>query len=256
RLAGGPEVRLQRDRVERDERVDEPLHLPRRAEEADVRAAPADHGEVGEVRAQDRPDHRHRLAPRPPAAEADRHAGPQLGDGLLLGAALVAGCAHRVVFVSRLATNASRCSSATPERFSSNVNPCSKRYERFTSQRSIPLRLSLAARITVGDFAAIWPATAIATSRSCAAGTTSSTDPNRWSPCAVAAAAVYPLARALGWGARRARWVAAPSAPRSTSGSPKVASSAATITSALPTSPMPPPRQYPCTAATTGTAQS
>ena len=50
--------------------------------------------------------------------------------------------------------------------------------------------------------------------------------------------------------------MAAPSAPRSTSGSPNVASSAATITSALPTSPMPPPKQYPFTAATTGTAHS
>ena len=35
-----------------------------------------------------------------------------------------------------------------------------------------------------------------------------------------------------------------------------IASRDATITSALPTSPMPPPRQNPCTAATTGTAHS
>ena len=52
------------------------------------------------------------------------------------------------------------------------------------------------------------------------------------------------------------RWVAAPSAPRSTSGSPKKASSVATITSALPTSPIPPPTQNPATAAMTGTSHS
>ncbi len=67
---------------------------------------------------------------------------------------------------------------------------------------------------------------------------------------------VYTMARILCWGTRRARWVAAPSAPRSTSGRPKVASEAATMTSALPTSPIPPPRQKPLTAAITGTAHS
>jgi hypothetical protein len=45
-------------------------------------------------------------------------------------------------------------------------------------------------------------------------------------------------------------------APRSTSGRPNLASSEATMTSALPTSPMPPPTQNPLTAATTGTAHS
>ena len=39
-------------------------------------------------------------------------------------------------------------------------------------------------------------------------------------------------------------------------GRPKVASSEATTMSALPASPMPPPRQKPCTAAMTGTSQS
>ncbi len=67
---------------------------------------------------------------------------------------------------------------------------------------------------------------------------------------------VYTIARILCWGTSRLRWVAAPRAPRSTSGSPKVASSAATTTSALPTRPMPPPRQKPLTAAITGTGQS
>src|SRR5699024_1015180 len=50
--------------------------------------------------------------------------------------------------------------------------------------------------------------------------------------------------------------VAAPSAPRSTSATPNVASSEASTTSALPTRPTPPPRQNPCTSAITGTAQS
>ncbi|SHS91077.1 Uncharacterised protein [Mycobacteroides abscessus subsp. abscessus] len=49
--------------------------------------------------------------------------------------------------------------------------------------------------------------------------------------------------------------MAVPSAPRSTSGTLNTASSAATITSALPTKPIPPPRQKPLTAATTGTLQ-
>ena len=74
--------------------------------------------------------------------------------------------------------------------------------------------------------------------------------------CAVTVWQVYTIARSSGCGTSRARWVAAPSAPRSTSGSPNVASSAATIMSALPASPMPPPRQNPYTAAITGTGQS
>src|ERR1700757_2348714 len=57
-------------------------------------------------------------------------------------------------------------------------------------------------------------------------------------------------------GTSRDRWVAAPRAPRSTSGSPKVASSEATMTSELPTRPMPPPTQNPFTAAVTGTSHS
>src|SRR5438477_555501 len=50
------------------------------------------------------------------------------------------------------------------------------------------------------------------------------------------------MARILCCGTSRARCVAAPSAPRSTSGKPKLASSAATRMSALPTRPMPAPR--------------
>ena len=69
-------------------------------------------------------------------------------------------------------------------------------------------------------------------------------------------AAVKNSARIMCCGTSRDRWVAAPSAPRSTSGRPNVASSEATMTSALPTRPMPPPTQKPLTAATTGTAHS
>src|SRR4051794_28252126 len=64
------------------------------------------------------------------------------------------------------------------------------------------------------------------------------------------------MARILCWGTSRARWVAAPSAPRSTSGSPKKASSLAITMSALPARPMPPPTQKPLTAAISGTGQS
>ena len=51
-------------------------------------------------------------------------------------------------------------------------------------------------------------------------------------------------------------WVAAPSAPCLTSGTPKKASSLATTMSALPTRPTPPPTQKPLTAAMTGTEHS
>ena len=43
---------------------------------------------------------------------------------------------------------------------------------------------------------------------------------------------------------------------RSTSGRPKYASSLATMLSALPTKPIPPPTQKPATSAITGTAHS
>ena len=63
---------------------------------------------------------------------------------------------------SRLSTNAWRSSSLSPQRFSSNVKPCSERYERFTSTGSIRLSDSLARRITIGLFAAITPASSSA----------------------------------------------------------------------------------------------
>ena len=74
-LAGGPEVRLERDRVERDEPVDQPADLAGGAQQPDVGTAVGDDGEVGEVGAQDRPHQRHRLAPRAPAADPDGHPG-------------------------------------------------------------------------------------------------------------------------------------------------------------------------------------
>ncbi len=55
---------------------------------------------------------------------------------------------------------------------------------------------------------------------------------------------------------RRIRCVIAPSAPRSISGSWKVASSDAITMSAAPEMPMPPPMQKPWTAEITGTGQS
>jgi hypothetical protein len=114
----------------------------------------------------------------------------------------------------------------------------------------------LAARITLGSFAAMSRATASAASSSSVRGTTWNTEPCACSSAAVIVRAVKYRARIRCWGTSRARWVAAPSAPRSTSGTPNVASVDAITTSALPTRPMPPPRQNPCTAATTGTAQS
>ena len=99
-LAGGAEVRLERDRVERDEAVDQPLDLAGGAEQADVGAAVGDDGEVGQVGAQDRAHQRHRLAPRAPAADPDRHPGAQLRDDLLLCHPLVShlGFAASVLF--------------------------------------------------------------------------------------------------------------------------------------------------------------
>lgn len=115
---------------------------------------------------------------------------------------------------------------------------------------------SLAARMTRVSLAAMSRATRSAAASSSSRGTTSCTDP-KW--CRVAAstvAAVKNSRRIRCCGTSRDRWVAAPSAPRSTSGSPKVASSEATMTSELPTRPMPLPTQNPLTAATTGTAHS
>ena len=115
---------------------------------------------------------------------------------------------------------------------------------------------SLAALITRVSFAAISRATRRAASSRSARGTTSCTEPNWCSVAASTVAAVKNSRRIMCCGTSRDRWVAAPSAPRSTSGRPNVASWEATITSAFPTSPIPPPTQNPLTAATTGTSHS
>ncbi len=76
---GEPRV-VERGRVEGDEPVVRLLHLPGRAQQAQVRAPVGHDRQVRQIRAQDRADERHRLAPRPPAADADRHAAAQLAD--------------------------------------------------------------------------------------------------------------------------------------------------------------------------------
>src|SRR3984957_9997832 len=120
----------------------------------------------------------------------------------------------------------------------------------------MPLNASLAMRITAGSLAAISAASLSAAARSWSRGTTEWTEPNACSSAAVAGAGGYIMARARCCGTSRDRCVAAPSAPRSTSGRPNVASSLATMMSAFPARPIPPPRQNPCTAAITGTAHS
>ena len=128
RLAGRLEVGVGRDRVEGDEAVDDLGHLAGRTQQADVGAAVGDDGEVGEIGAEDGPDGGHGLAPGPPAADADGHAGVELGHELVEGQSLVShGCVlsarrrggrascggrrrqgggHRVVSASRFSTKA------------------------------------------------------------------------------------------------------------------------------------------------------
>jgi hypothetical protein len=77
------EVRLERDRVERHESEDDLAHLARSAQQPDVRAAVRDNGQVLYRRTAQRAHQRHRLAPRAPAADADRHAVAQLADDLV-----------------------------------------------------------------------------------------------------------------------------------------------------------------------------
>ena len=56
--------------------------LARRTEQADIGPAVGDDGEIPQRRAQDGPHQRHRLAPRPPASDADGHPVAKLGDQL------------------------------------------------------------------------------------------------------------------------------------------------------------------------------
>src|ERR671930_2356311 len=120
----------------------------------------------------------------------------------------------------------------------------------------MPFRLSLASRMTSGGFPAISSATFLAAAGSSSRSTTSRTDPYECSSSAVAVCPVYMRARIRCWGTSRDRCVAAPRAPRSTSGRPKVASEDARRMSAFPAIPIPPPKQNPCTAAITGTLHS
>ncbi len=124
-LTGAGEQRLERDRVEGGERIGHVAGLARLEQQSDVGAGVGDDAEVGQVAAQDRPHQGHRLAPRAPAADADGHPGPDPGDDLLGGHQL-ARHAHFLAALS-VPAKASRCSSETPERLSSIVNPCSKR---------------------------------------------------------------------------------------------------------------------------------
>ena len=79
-LPGPPEVRLEGDRVQRREAGDDPLGLAGRDQQPDVRARVGHDREVPQRRSQDGADQRHRLAPRSPAADPDRHAVAKLGD--------------------------------------------------------------------------------------------------------------------------------------------------------------------------------
>ena len=88
-LAHCPEVRFERDRVERHEAVGDLAALAGGGEDADIGTAVAHDVEVGQVAPEDRPHERHRLAARPPTADPDRHPALEFGDDLVLGHALV-----------------------------------------------------------------------------------------------------------------------------------------------------------------------
>ena len=88
-LANRPEVWFERNRVERHEAVGDLATLAGGGEDADIGAAVAHDVEVGQIAPEDRPNQRHRLAPRSPAADPDRHPTLEFGDDLVLGHALV-----------------------------------------------------------------------------------------------------------------------------------------------------------------------
>ena len=89
RLAGDPEMGLQRDGVERHEAVGDPADPAGRAQQADVRSAVAHDVKIGQVASKHGPHQRHRFAARAPAADADGHAAAELGDDVIFGHALV-----------------------------------------------------------------------------------------------------------------------------------------------------------------------
>ena len=128
-LAGGAEERLERDRVEGHEGVDELAHLARGTEQADVGPAVGDHRQVLHVRPAQCPHQGHRLAPRAPAADPDGHPVLDAADGVVDRHHLVlhAVLEHQRAPALSVPANSSRCSSETPARLSSIVKPCSKR---------------------------------------------------------------------------------------------------------------------------------
>lgn len=139
-FAGGPEVRLQRDRVEGREGGHELADLPGGGEQPDVGAAVRDHGEIGDLGAEQCAHQGHGLAPRAPAADPDGHPAAEPPDHLVGAHGLVghADSAFASVFGSVFASvfvfvsvavlpKVSRTRSATPLRLASKVKPCSKR---------------------------------------------------------------------------------------------------------------------------------
>ena len=84
-LAAVPEMRLKRNRVERDETGHDPADAPPGDQQPDVGPAVGDDLQVLQAGPEDRAHQGHRLAPRSPAADADRHARAQF-PGHLVGA--------------------------------------------------------------------------------------------------------------------------------------------------------------------------
>ena len=82
-LPPDPEMRLQRDRVERHKPADNPPHPPERNKQPHIRPAIRDHGQVVQPGPQNGPHKGHRLAPRPPPPDPDRHPRPQLPGHLI-----------------------------------------------------------------------------------------------------------------------------------------------------------------------------
>ncbi|MNS49912.1 hypothetical protein D3C72_825440 [compost metagenome] len=79
-LAGGAEVRIQREMIQGNKTEDQLLHLAGRHQGADVGAAVADDGQVLEIGTRDGAHEGHGLATRRPAADSDRHSVAQAGD--------------------------------------------------------------------------------------------------------------------------------------------------------------------------------
>ena len=206
------------------------------------------------VRPQQRPDQRHRLAPRAPAADADRHPARAAGRRPR----------RRVIVLSVTAAPASAARVRSPKVSRTPVgDPAEVRLEGEALLEAVAAAhvdrvdavdggLGQPEQLAVlgGDLARPAPGPR---PRSSPRGTTCHTEPCRVQLGGGRRCARCSTGRASGAGGpagpdgwpRRARPGPARAARTS-------ASSLATIASALPTRPMPPPRQKPCTAATTG----